>query len=60
MRSIEAAPSQAMDAVVVADYGKGFLTQPLADYLCRRRARHGKSWPSIRTRIRRCAGAARP
>jgi len=24
-----------VDAIVVADYGKGFLTQPLADYICR-------------------------
>jgi D-beta-D-heptose 7-phosphate kinase/D-beta-D-heptose 1-phosphate adenosyltransferase len=23
-----------IDAIVVADYGKGFLTQPLADYIC--------------------------
>jgi D-beta-D-heptose 7-phosphate kinase/D-beta-D-heptose 1-phosphate adenosyltransferase len=23
-----------VDAIVVADYGKGFLTQPLADYIC--------------------------
>lgn len=33
MRSIEAAVAE-VDAVVVADYGKGFLTQPLADCLC--------------------------
>ena len=25
----------AVDAVVVADYGKGFLSQPLADHICR-------------------------
>jgi D-beta-D-heptose 7-phosphate kinase/D-beta-D-heptose 1-phosphate adenosyltransferase len=31
-----------VDAVVVADYGKGFLTQPLADGLCRSVRRHGK------------------
>ena len=32
----------AVDAVVVADYGKGFLTQPLADFLCRRTREKGK------------------
>jgi D-glycero-beta-D-manno-heptose-7-phosphate kinase len=26
----------AVDAIVVADYGKGFLTQPLADFLCQK------------------------
>jgi D-beta-D-heptose 7-phosphate kinase/D-beta-D-heptose 1-phosphate adenosyltransferase len=31
-----------VDAVVVADYGKGFLTQPLADHLSRSTRRHGK------------------
>lgn len=31
-----------VDAVVVADYGKGFLTQPLADGLCRSAQRYGK------------------
>jgi D-glycero-beta-D-manno-heptose-7-phosphate kinase len=31
-----------VDAVVVADYGKGFLTQPLADHLGRSTERHGK------------------
>jgi D-beta-D-heptose 7-phosphate kinase/D-beta-D-heptose 1-phosphate adenosyltransferase len=30
------------DAIVVADYGKGFLTQPLADYICRTTREHGK------------------
>jgi D-beta-D-heptose 7-phosphate kinase/D-beta-D-heptose 1-phosphate adenosyltransferase len=25
----------AADAVIVADYGKGFLTQPIADHICR-------------------------
>jgi D-beta-D-heptose 7-phosphate kinase/D-beta-D-heptose 1-phosphate adenosyltransferase len=29
------------DAVIVADYGKGFLTQPLADALCQAARRHG-------------------
>lgn len=31
-----------VDAVVVADYGKGFVTQPLADHLCRSAREHGK------------------
>jgi rfaE bifunctional protein kinase chain/domain len=31
-----------LDAIVVADYGKGFLTQPLADHLCRSTRRRGK------------------
>ena len=31
-----------VDAMIVADYGKGFLTQPLADYLCRTARAHGK------------------
>ena len=31
-----------MDGVVVADYGKGFLTQPLADEICRLARRHDK------------------
>ena len=30
------------DAVVVADYGKGFLRQPLADHICRVARQHGK------------------
>ena len=30
-----------VDAIVVADYGKGFVTQALADHLCSARA-HGK------------------
>ena len=41
MRSIDAA-LPAVDAVVVADYGKGFLTQELADSLCRMARLHGK------------------
>jgi D-beta-D-heptose 7-phosphate kinase/D-beta-D-heptose 1-phosphate adenosyltransferase len=32
----------AVDAIVVADYGKGFLTQPLADYICQAARAHGK------------------
>jgi rfaE bifunctional protein kinase chain/domain len=31
-----------VDAVIVADYGKGFLTQPLADHICRVARAHGK------------------
>ena len=31
-----------LDAIVVADYGKGFLTQPLADAICRAARAHGK------------------
>ena len=31
-----------VDAIVVADYGKGFVTQPLADHLSRRAREHGK------------------
>jgi D-beta-D-heptose 7-phosphate kinase/D-beta-D-heptose 1-phosphate adenosyltransferase len=32
----------AVDAVIVADYGKGFLTQPFADRICRSAREHGK------------------
>ena len=31
-----------VDAIVVADYDKGFVTQPLADHLCRCAREHGK------------------
>src|ERR1035437_2398343 len=31
-----------LDAIIVADYGKGFLSQPLADYICRTAHAHGK------------------
>lgn len=31
-----------VEAIVVADYGKGFLTQPLADQICRLARTHGK------------------
>ncbi|MBV9744949.1 MAG: D-glycero-beta-D-manno-heptose-7-phosphate kinase, partial [Acidobacteriia bacterium] len=31
-----------VDGIVVADYGKGFLSQPLADELCRLARRHSK------------------
>lgn len=41
MDTIERAVPQA-DAVVVADYGKGFLTQPLADQICRASQAQGK------------------
>ncbi len=30
------------DAVIVADYGKGFLTQALADFICQTTRRHSK------------------
>lgn len=30
------------DGIIVADYGKGFCTQPLADEICRLARRHGK------------------
>jgi D-glycero-beta-D-manno-heptose-7-phosphate kinase len=32
----------AVDAVIAADYGKGFLTQPMADFVCRTAREHGK------------------
>jgi D-beta-D-heptose 7-phosphate kinase/D-beta-D-heptose 1-phosphate adenosyltransferase len=31
-----------LDGIIVADYGKGLLTQPLADYICRTAHAHGK------------------
>ncbi len=31
-----------LDGIIVADYGKGFLTQPLADHICRQARAHGK------------------
>jgi D-glycero-beta-D-manno-heptose-7-phosphate kinase len=31
-----------LDAIIAADYGKGLLTQPLADYICRTAHAHGK------------------
>src|ERR1043166_1805892 len=31
-----------VDAIIVADYGKGFLTQPLADYICRAAESRGR------------------
>jgi D-beta-D-heptose 7-phosphate kinase/D-beta-D-heptose 1-phosphate adenosyltransferase len=31
-----------LDAIIVADYGKGFLTQPLADHICRTARMHRK------------------
>jgi len=33
---------ESLDAIIVADYGKGFLTQPLADHICRTARAHGK------------------
>jgi D-beta-D-heptose 7-phosphate kinase/D-beta-D-heptose 1-phosphate adenosyltransferase len=41
LQRVEAAVPGA-DAVVVADYGKGFLTQPLADGICRAARASGK------------------
>jgi D-glycero-beta-D-manno-heptose-7-phosphate kinase len=32
-----------VDGIIVADYGKGFLTQPLADHICRQARAHGKT-----------------
>lgn len=40
-RHLERAIAEA-DGIVVADYGKGFLTQPLADEICRLAHRHSK------------------
>jgi D-beta-D-heptose 7-phosphate kinase/D-beta-D-heptose 1-phosphate adenosyltransferase len=31
-----------LDAIIVADYGKGLLSQPLADHICRTARAHGK------------------
>ena len=31
-----------LDGIIVADYGKGLLTQPLADYICRTAREHGR------------------
>src|SRR5260370_1377686 len=33
---------EGLDAIIVADYGKGFLTQPLADHICRTARAHRK------------------
>jgi D-beta-D-heptose 7-phosphate kinase/D-beta-D-heptose 1-phosphate adenosyltransferase len=33
---------EGLDAIIVADYGKGFLTQPLANYICRTARAHRK------------------
>jgi rfaE bifunctional protein kinase chain/domain len=33
---------EGLDGIIVADYGKGFLTQPLADYICRTARAHRK------------------
>ena len=33
---------KSLDAIVVADYGKGFVSQPLADHLCRAAQDHHK------------------
>ena len=31
-----------VDAIIVADYGKGYLSQPLADYICRAACEQGR------------------
>jgi D-beta-D-heptose 7-phosphate kinase/D-beta-D-heptose 1-phosphate adenosyltransferase len=53
-----------VDAVIVADYGKGFVTQPLADYICCAAREHGKILtvdPHPRTSLRwRGATAIKP
>ena len=41
MRRFDSALAAA-DAVIAADYGKGFLTQPLADHICRSTRAQGK------------------
>jgi D-beta-D-heptose 7-phosphate kinase/D-beta-D-heptose 1-phosphate adenosyltransferase len=41
MRRLDRALAE-VDAIIVADYGKGYLTQPLADYICRSAREHGK------------------
>jgi D-beta-D-heptose 7-phosphate kinase/D-beta-D-heptose 1-phosphate adenosyltransferase len=41
MKSLEGMIGK-LDAVIVADYGKGFLTQPLAGRICRTARAHGK------------------
>jgi len=41
MRSLDRAIGNA-DAVIVADYGKGYLPQPLADYICHAAGERGK------------------
>jgi D-beta-D-heptose 7-phosphate kinase/D-beta-D-heptose 1-phosphate adenosyltransferase len=33
---------QSADGIIIADYGKGFLTQPLADHIMAEASRHGK------------------
>ena len=41
LRQLERAIS-AVDAIIVADYGKGYLSQPLADYICKIAREQGK------------------
>jgi len=41
MEQVERAAPE-VDAIVVADYGKGFMTQPLADHVCRVARAQGK------------------
>jgi D-beta-D-heptose 7-phosphate kinase/D-beta-D-heptose 1-phosphate adenosyltransferase len=53
-----------VDAVIVADYGKGFVTQPLADHISQTAHRHGKILtvdPHPHTSISwQCATAIKP
>ena len=41
MRLLDRAMGE-VDAIIVADYGKGYLTQPLADYICSAARAQGK------------------
>jgi D-beta-D-heptose 7-phosphate kinase/D-beta-D-heptose 1-phosphate adenosyltransferase len=41
MRRLDCAMGE-IDAIIVADYGKGYLSQPLADYICRAAREQGK------------------
>lgn len=41
LQRIDRAMSE-VDAIIVADYGKGYLSQPLADYICRAARERGK------------------
>lgn len=41
LRQLDRALSE-VDAIIVADYGKGYLSQPLADYICKAACEQGK------------------
>ena len=41
MRRLDRAMGE-VEAIIVADYGKGYLSQPLADYICRAAREQGK------------------